>query len=113
EERLVRLGGDDVRKSGYAGELKVDGAAVSLTYREGVLMAGATRGNGTIGENVTANLRTIKQIPLRLRGDPKSIPFQMEIRGEVYMPYSGFERMNQERVRAGEPVYANPRNSAA
>ena len=111
EERLVRLAGDDVRKSGYTCELKIDGAAVSLTYREGVLIAGATRGNGVIGENVTANLRTIRQIPLRLRGT--DLPFQMEVRGEVYMPFSGFERMNEERVRAGEPVFANPRNSAA
>jgi DNA ligase (NAD+) len=111
EQRLIRLAGDDVKRSGYTCELKIDGAAVSLTYREGVLIAGATRGNGVIGENVTANLRTIKQIPLRLRG--KDHPFMMEVRGEVYMPYSGFERMNAERVRAGEPVYANPRNSAA
>ena len=113
EQRVIRLVGESVRRAGYACELKIDGAAVSLTYREGVLIAGATRGNGIVGENVTANLRTIRQIPLRLRGDPKTIPFQMEIRGEVYMPYSGFERMNEERVRAGEPVYANPRNSAA
>ncbi|HEY8174277.1 MAG TPA: NAD-dependent DNA ligase LigA [Gemmatimonadaceae bacterium] len=113
EERLVRLAGEDVRKSGYTCELKIDGAAVSLTYREGVFIAGATRGNGVIGENVTANLRTIKQIPLRLRGGGKAPPFQMEVRGEVYMPFSGFERMNEERVRAGEPVFANPRNSAA
>ena len=111
EERLVRLGGDAVKKSGYACELKIDGAAISLTYREGVLIAGATRGNGVVGENVTANLRTIKQIPLRLRGT--GLPFQMEVRGEVYMPFSGFEKMNEERVKAGEPVYANPRNSAA
>ena len=111
EQRLVRLAGEDVRRSGYACELKIDGAAVSLTYREGVLIAGATRGNGVIGENVTANLRTIRSIPLRLRGD--DVPFQMEVRGEVYMPFSGFERMNEERVRAGEPVFANPRNSAA
>jgi DNA ligase (NAD+) len=113
EERLVRLAGEDVRKSGYTCELKIDGAAVSLTYREGVFIAGATRGNGVIGENVTANLRTIKQIPLRLQGGGKAPPFQMEVRGEVYMPFSGFERMNEERVRAGEPVFANPRNSAA
>lgn len=111
EQRLVRIAGEDVRKSGYTCELKIDGAAVSLTYREGVLIAGATRGNGVIGENVTANLRTIRQIPLRLRG--KAHPFQMEVRGEVYMPFSGFEKMNEERVKAGEPVFANPRNSAA
>jgi DNA ligase (NAD+) len=111
EERLVRLAGEEVRRSGYACELKIDGAAVSLTYREGVLIAGATRGNGVIGETVTANLRTIKQIPLRLRGT--NHPFVMEVRGEVYMPFSGFEKMNEERVKAGEPVFANPRNSAA
>ncbi len=111
EERLVRVAGDDVRRSGYHCELKIDGIAVSLTYREGILIAGATRGNGTVGENVTANLRTIRGIPLRIRGT--SLPLIMEIRGEVYMPFSGFERMNEERVAAGEPVFANPRNSAA
>src|SRR3954452_4209857 len=83
EQRLVRIAGDHVRRSGYHCELKIDGAAISLTYREGVLIAGATRGNGTIGENVTANLRTIRGIPLRLRG--KDHPFLMEIRGEVFM----------------------------
>src|SRR3954466_4893629 len=111
EERLIRFAGEDVRQSGYHCELKIDGAAISLTYREGVLIAGATRGNGIIGENVTANLRTIRGIPLRLRGSDH--PFLCEIRGEVYMPFSGFERMNEERVAAGEPVYANPRNSAS
>ena len=111
EQRLTRLAGDDVRKSGYTCELKIDGAAISLTYREGVLIAGATRGNGVVGENVTSNLRTIRQIPLRLRG--KNHPFMMEVRGEVYMSFSGFEKMNEERVRQGEPVFANPRNSAA
>ena len=113
EQRLVKIAGDDVKRAGYDCELKIDGAAVSLTYREGVLIAGATRGNGTIGENVTANLRTIRQIPLRLRGKPGSHPLMMEVRGEVYMPFSGFEKMNEERVKSGEPVYANPRNSAA
>jgi DNA ligase (NAD+) len=111
EERLVRLAGDDVRASGYTCELKIDGAACALTYRDGVLAEGATRGNGTIGESVTANLRTVREIPLRLRGN--SHPPLMEIRGEVYLPYSGFERINEERVAAGEPVFANPRNTAA
>ena len=111
EERLVRVAGDDVRRSGYNCELKIDGAAVSLTYREGVLVEGATRGNGTIGEAVTANLRTIREIPLRLRGDGH--PGLMEIRGEVYMPFSEFERLNEARVAAGEPVFANPRNASA
>src|SRR5439155_4924618 len=97
QELLVRLAGDDVLRAGYTCELKIDGAAVSLTYREGVLIEGATRGNGTIGESVTANLRTIPAIPLRLRGSEH--PFMMEVRGEVYMPFSGFERMNEERVK--------------
>jgi DNA ligase (NAD+) len=111
EERNARNVGDDVRRSGYNCELKIDGAAISLTYREGVLVEGATRGNGTVGESVTANLRTIPSIPLRLRGDGH--PFMMEVRGEVYMPFSGFEKMNEERVRDGEPVFANPRNASA
>ncbi len=111
QERMVRLVGDDVTRAGYTCELKIDGAAVSLTYREGVFIEGATRGNGTIGESVTANLRTIRDVPLRLRGTDH--PFMMEVRGEVYMPFSRFERMNEERVAAGEPVFANPRNAAA
>jgi DNA ligase (NAD+) len=111
EERIVRLAGEDVRRAGYTAELKIDGAAVSLTYRDGVLVTGATRGNGVIGEDVTPNLRTIRDIPLRLRAaDPPPV---VEIRGEVYMPFSYFERMNAQRVKAGEPVFANPRNSAA
>ena len=111
EERIVRMAGDDVRRSGYNCELKIDGAAVSLSYREGVLVEGATRGNGTIGEAVTANLKTIRDIPLRLHGTGH--PFMMEIRGEVYMSFSGFERMNEQRIAAGESVFANPRNAAA
>ena len=111
QERMVRLVGEDVTQAGYTCELKIDGAAVSLTYREGVFIEGATRGNGTIGESVTANLKTIRDVPLRLRGNTH--PFMMEIRGEVYMPFSRFERMNEERVTAGEPVFANPRNAAA
>jgi DNA ligase (NAD+) len=111
EERAVRLAGEEVRAAGYTCELKIDGAAISLTYRDGVLVEGTTRGNGTVGESVTTNLRTLRDIPLRLRG--KKHPPVMEIRGEVYMPFSGFERMNEERVAAGEPVFANPRNASA
>jgi DNA ligase (NAD+) len=111
EERIVRLVGDDARRSGYTAELKIDGAAVSLTYRDGVLASGATRGNGTIGEEVTTNLRTIHEIPLRLRGE--GYPPFLEIRGEVYMPFSRFEQMNVARAHAGEPLFANPRNAAA
>jgi DNA ligase (NAD+) len=111
EERLVRMIGDDIHRSGYNCELKIDGAAVSLTYQDGVLVQGATRGNGTIGESVTPNLRTIRDIPLRLRGTGH--PRLIEIRGEVYMTFAAFERMNEERVAQGLPVFANPRNSAA
>jgi DNA ligase (NAD+) len=111
EERIARLVGDDARRAGYVAELKIDGAAISLTYHDGVLTVGATRGNGVVGEDVTANLRTLRDVPLRLRGD--DVPSLLEIRGEVYMPFRGFEKMNEERVAAGEPVYANPRNTAA
>jgi DNA ligase (NAD+) len=111
EERIARLVGDDARRAGFVVELKIDGTAVSLTYENGVLATGATRGNGTVGEDVTTNLRTIRDIPLRLRGD--DVPRLLEIRGEVYMPFSGFEKMNEDRVAAGEPVFANPRNAAA
>jgi len=111
EERIARLVGDDARRAGFVAELKIDGAAVSLTYENGVFVTGATRGNGTVGEDVTANLRTLRDIPLRLRGD--DVPRLLEIRGEVYMPFTRFEKMNEERVAAGEPVFANPRNSAA
>ena len=111
EDRLARLLGEGVRGGGYTTELKIDGAAVSLSYRDGVLETGTTRGNGTLGEVVTANLRTIRDVPLRLRGGGH--PQLLEIRGEVYMPFSGFEKLNALRAAAGEPVYANPRNSAA
>src|ERR671914_2314742 len=111
EERLVRLVGEDARRAGYTTELKIDGAAVSLTYDRGVLVCGATRGNGVVGEDVTANLRTIRDVPLRLKGD--RVPPLIEIRGEVYMPFSGFVKLNDTRRQAELPVFANPRNSAA
>ena len=111
EERIARLVGEDARRSGYVAELKIDGAAVSLTYQDGVFTVGTTRGNGIIGEDVTANLRTLRDIPLRLTGD--DVPSLLEIRGECYLPFSLFEKLNEERVAAGEPVFANPRNSAA
>ena len=111
EERLVRLAGNEVRDRGYTAELKIDGAAVSLTYEDGVFVRGATRGNGTIGEEVTPNLRTVRDIPLRL--NDASPPAIVEVRGECYMPFDLFERLNEERRRGGEPVFANPRNSAA
>ena len=111
ETRLVRLAGDDVVRSGYTTELKIDGAAVSLTYRDGVLVNGATRGNGSIGEVVTSNIRTVRDVPLRLgKGAPAGT---MEIRGEIYIPFSAFEEMNAARARAGDSLFANPRNAAA
>ncbi|HMJ18991.1 MAG TPA: NAD-dependent DNA ligase LigA [Gemmatimonadaceae bacterium] len=111
EERLVRMAGDDVARSGYTAELKIDGIAVALTYENQVFVMGATRGNGTIGEDVTVNLRTVRDVPLRLRESaPKG---RIEIRGEVYFPFDRFEEMNEARARAGDPVFANPRNSAA
>ena len=91
-------------------ELKIDGLAVSLIYEDGVLVQGATRGNGYVGENVTQNLRTIRSIPLTLRGNP---PSYLEVRGEVYMPVDSFRQLNEERAERGEPLFANPRNSGA
>jgi DNA ligase (NAD+) len=110
EERNARLV-PQVRKAGYTTEIKIDGAAVSLTYENGRLTMGATRGNGVIGENVTANLRTIADVPLILKG--RGWPKMMEVRGEVYLPYTGFKRVNQQREAEGEPLFANPRNAAA
>ncbi len=111
EERMVRILGEQARRAGYTAELKIDGAAVALTYVDGVLVTGATRGNGTVGEEVTANLRTVRDVPLRLHGDGH--PSRLEVRGEVYMPFSRFERMNEERARDGEALFSNPRNAAA
>src|SRR5690606_15662568 len=85
--------------------------AIALLYEDGVLVRGATRGNGRIGEDVTRNLRTIREIPLRLRtGSP---PRRIEVRGEVYMSVAGFRKLNERRLEAGEPTFANPRNAAA
>ena len=111
KDRVTKLVGDAVGEDGYCCELKIDGAAVSLTYRDGTLAIGATRGNGTVGEDVTANIRTIADVPRHLDGD--GWPAVIEIRGEVYMTFDGFERMNADRAKAGEEVFANPRNSAA
>src|SRR5579884_4222540 len=96
----------------YACEPKMDGVAVELVYEHGRLVTGATRGDGTVGEDVTANIRTIRSVPLTLRpGRP--IPARLEARGEVYLPLEAFRRLNREREEAGEPVFANPRNAAA
>jgi DNA ligase (NAD+) len=110
EARNARIA-PEVGAAGYTVEVKIDGAAVCLTYRDGVLARGATRGNGVVGEVVTANLRTIPDIPLRLHGT--GWPALMEVRGEVYLPRAAFEALNRRRAQAGEPLYANPRNTAA
>lgn len=102
------LGVDEID---YVVELKIDGLAVNLRYENGVFVRGATRGDGTTGEDVTANLRTIKSIPLRLRGE--RIPAVFEVQGEVFMHRSDFERLNEEREKRGEPLFANTRNAAA
>ncbi len=92
----------------YVCELKIDGLAVSLRYVDGLLVQAATRGDGEIGEDITANVRTIRSVPLRLA---ESV--SIEVRGEAYMPKSAFERLNREREQKGEPLFANPRNAAA
>ena len=94
----------------YVAELKIDGLSIALTYDEGRLVRGATRGDGSRGEDVTANVRTVRAIPLSLKRRP---PGRIEIRGEVYLPKKAFERMNQEQEAAGKPLFANPRNTAA
>jgi DNA ligase (NAD+) len=99
--------GEDVT---YVAELKIDGLSIALTYVDGQLVRGATRGDGVRGEDVTSNVRTIRAIPLRLRGAPAG---NIEVRGEVYLPRRAFERTNKEREEAGEPIFANPRNAAA
>ena len=92
-------------------EPKIDGLAVSLVYENGRFVQGSTRGDGLRGENITENLRTIRSIPIQVRG--KQYPRRFEVRGEVYMPKTAFERLNEERAERGEPLFANPRNSAA
>ncbi|MGH8444570.1 MAG: NAD-dependent DNA ligase LigA [Solimonas sp.] len=94
----------------YVAEPKLDGLAVSLMYRDGLFVQGATRGDGETGEDITANLKTIRAIPLRLHG---KAPPLIEVRGEVYLPHAGFKRMNDEAAAKGEKVFVNPRNAAA
>jgi DNA ligase (NAD+) len=109
DERARKLTGTDVE---YVCELKIDGLAIALDYRDGSLTRGGTRGDGRVGEDVTPNLRTIKTIPLRLRST-ESTPMFVEARGEVYLRKSDFERLNTEREREGLPAFANPRNAAS
>jgi DNA ligase (NAD+) len=95
----------------FACEPKLDGAAVSLLYRDGLLVRGATRGDGTVGEDITANVRTINSIPIKLVGD--NIPSLLEVRGEIYLPRAGFDALNTKAIAAGEKAFVNPRNAAA
>ena len=117
DETLLKWA-DDVRKRldsdepvAYVTEPKIDGLAINLTYEDGVLVRGATRGDGLQGEDVTANLRTISSIPLKMRGD--SLPAAAEVRGEVYMPISGFRELNERVAELGQKLAPNPRNAAA
>jgi DNA ligase (NAD+) len=110
DERVRRGAGTEADAVSYVAELKIDGLGIALTYEDGRLVRGATRGDGMQGEDVTANVRTIRAVPLALRGAP---PGRIEIRGEIYLPLASFERINREREEAGEAPFANPRNAAA
>lgn len=94
----------------YVAELKIDGLSIAVTYLDGVFARGVTRGDGTVGEDVSSNVRTIQAIPLRLHGAP---PGRLEVRGEIYLPRAAFDRLNEEREAEGDPLFANPRNAAA
>ncbi|WP_405206990.1 NAD-dependent DNA ligase LigA [Aquimarina sp. LLG6339-5] len=107
ETRIKKLVDGDVS---YTCELKYDGASISLTYENGELIRAVTRGDGIQGDDVTTNVKTIKSVPLKLKGD---YPAKFDIRGEIVLPYEGFAKMNQERISAGEEPYANPRNTAS
>lgn len=107
DQRVRKVVGDRVQ---YVCELKYDGTSISLTYADGQLVQAVTRGDGVRGDDVTVNVRTIRTVPLRLRGD---YPPEFEIRGEILMPFSVFNMLNQEKAEAGEPLFANPRNAAA
>ena len=106
-DRVIREIGD----TEFVCELKFDGTAISLSYEHGELVRAVTRGDGRRGDDVTRNVRTIRTLPLRLRGD--DYPSYFEIRGEIFMPYASFDRLNAEREASGEPLLANPRNAAA
>jgi DNA ligase (NAD+) len=94
----------------YSCELKFDGTSISLIYENGILVRGVTRGDGVMGDDVTSNIKTIRSIPLKLKGD---YPAEFEIRGEVLLPFSSFEALNREREEIGESLFANPRNAAS
>ncbi len=108
-ERYLARQGVEMGDVHFVTEPKIDGLAISLVYEDGVLVRGATRGNGEVGEDVTQNLRTIRAIPLKVDDAPPLL----EVRGEIYMPLAAFARLNEQRAAAGEPTFMNPRNSAA
>jgi len=110
DERVRKGAGLGDAQVPYVAELKIDGLSIALTYENGSFVRGATRGDGVRGEDVTSNVRTIKAIPLALRGGP---PGRVEVRGELFLPRTSFARINREREDAGEPLFANPRNAAA
>jgi len=107
EKRIKKLIDGDIA---YVCELKYDGASISLTYENGVLEQAVTRGDGTQGDNVTANIKTIKSVPLKLAG---KFPLKFDIRGEIVLPFEGFNKMNEERLVKGEEPFRNPRNTAS
>jgi len=115
--RIKRLLAENVAEADldFVVEPKIDGLAVALTYENGLLVQGATRGNGIVGENVTANVRTVKNIPLRIpaKSDGPPAPARIEVRGEIYFPIAAFNQFNKEQLEKGEKIYANPRNFAA
>ncbi|MDX2343405.1 MAG: NAD-dependent DNA ligase LigA, partial [Acidimicrobiia bacterium] len=108
QDRLARM--LDHEPSGFVCEQKIDGLAVSLTYEDGRLIRAATRGDGQVGEDITANVRTIESVPLRLQSGAPSL---MEVRGEIYMPVAVFAALNERQAEIGEKPYVNPRNTAA
>jgi DNA ligase (NAD+) len=110
DERVRKAAGLGDGPVTYVAELKIDGLSIALTYQDGRLVCGATRGDGVRGEDVTANVRTVRAIPLALRNGPAG---RVEVRGELFLPRSVFARINRDREEAGEPLFANPRNAAA
>src|SRR3989338_8410737 len=111
QERVEKgLGRGDIQ---YVAELKIDGVGAAVTYKDGAFILGATRGDGIAGEDVTHALRTVRSIPLKLKARTKDMPKLLEVRGEIYMDHQDFEALNQERKKAGEIIFANPRNATS
>lgn len=111
QDFMARINKTLERDVEYVCELKFDGVAISISYENGKMVRAVTRGDGVQGDEITANIRTIRSLPLQLKGG--GFPAQFEVRGEVYFPYNNFERLNREREEIGEPLYANPRNTAS